>query len=158
MTKILSAMGVRSSSLCSTITKVIPRSLLRSCTRPTSSDAVWGSSREVGSSRIISLGLMAITPARATLCFCPSESSWGARKASEVMPRRRMTSSILFLISSLGSPRFSSPNAMSLSTENMKIWFSGFWKSSPTFWARSPILVLSTASPSMVMVPLYSPG
>lgn len=69
-----------------------------------------------------------------------------------------MTSSTLFLISSLGSPRFSSPKAMSLSTENMNIWFSGFWKSSPTFWASSPIFVLSTVTPSMVIPPRYSPG
>ena len=75
MTTSLSAILTRSSSLCSTIRKVMPVSSLSLLTSSTSSTAVFGSSNEVGSSRIISLGLITITPARATLCFCPSESS-----------------------------------------------------------------------------------
>ena len=151
-------MGMRSSSLCSTTMKVIPSSRLSFSIRETTSSAVLGSRREVGSSRIISLGRIAITPARAARCFCPSESSWGALSARAVIPRSLIASSTRDLISSLGTERFWSPKAMSLSTENMKIWFSGFWKRRPTFWARTLIGVSSTLRPPTETLPLYSPG
>src|SRR5437879_13650868 len=62
------------------------------------------------------------------------------------------------LISSAGIPRFSSPKAISRSTENMKIWFSGFRNSSPTFWARSLIRVFFTSRPPTDAEPSYTPN
>ncbi len=69
------------------------------------------------------------------------------------MPSSLMASSTRDLISSLGMERFCNPKAMSLSTENMNIWFSGFWKRRPTFWASVLIGVSETLRPPMWTLP-----
>ena len=91
-----------------------------------------GSSIEVASSRIMTEGSKAVTPAIATRCFWPPDSRAGSfvlKSLIFTISRTRVTRSN---ISSRGSPIFSNPKAMSSSTVVPTNWLSGFWKTIPT--------------------------
>src|SRR2546425_226737 len=75
MTTIRSAYLATRSSRCSTTTMVSLSSLRRSSVARITSSAVRGSRNDVGSSKTITLGFIAKTPARATLCCWPPDSS-----------------------------------------------------------------------------------
>ena len=108
----------------------------------------------VGSSRMMHLGSIAITPAIETLCFCPPESLLGDFLRCSSMPTAARLSSTRFQISSVGTPIFSGPNPTSSSTTWAMIWLSGFWNTMPASLRISHRCALSLVSmPSTQTVP-----
>ena len=110
---------------------VIPSTSLSARTARTTSLRPLGSSIAVGSSSMMHLGCMAITPAMETLCFCPSDSLFGENLRYLYIPTAFRLSSTRAQISSVGIPIFSGPNPTSSSTTWPMIWLSGFWKTIP---------------------------
>ena len=91
-----------------------------------------GSSMAVGSSSTTQRGIMAITPAMATRCFCPPDRRCGACARYSYMPTALSASSTRLRISAGGTPMFSSANATSSSTTVATSWLSGFWNTMDT--------------------------
>ena len=95
---------------------VMPCSRLSLRTVASTSARPAGSSMAVASSRIMTSGCMASTPATATRCFCPPLSMCGAKEARSVMRTAASAASMRGIISSCGTPRFSRPKATSSRT------------------------------------------
>ena len=112
----LSATGKTSSSLCSVSRIATPSSLFMRCTACRRLLAARGSSMDVGSSRIRSLGPIASAEARFISCFWPPESSVVLLRNHVSMPKNAAISATLRLITGTGKPMFSSPNASSCQT------------------------------------------
>src|SRR5215211_3074027 len=119
-----------------------PSSLPRISRRPAAS------SIEVGSSRSRTSGSSARSPARATRCFSPPERVWGSRRSYPSRPTAWIASPTRSRISSRSTPRFSSPNATSSSTNGATSPFSGFWKSMPTLFRTSKGAVAGSSCPT----------
>ncbi len=102
---------------------------------------------------------MAITPAIATLRFCPPDNSNGDLSliVSKSSPTSPMASRTLSFISSSSRPRFFGPKATSFATVSSKSWYSGYWKTSPTRLLTSTILQLPSVMhwPSTYMLPSH---
>ena len=95
-----------------------------------------------------------MTPAIATLCFCPPDNLFGEWWRHSIIPTAFRLSSTLCQISSVGTPRFSGPNPTSSSTTVPMIWLSGFWNTIPALWRTSHRCSSSFVSiPSTHMVP-----
>ena len=123
------------SGSCSTSTMVIPSSCSFCRTLYTLSFPT-GSNWDVGSSKTKQEGFIVSIEAMATFCFSPPDNEKGNRSLSCMLIMAR-ASSILFKISSRGSPRFSGPKASSSSTLMANNWDSGFWSTMPTVSASS---------------------
>ena len=114
----------------------------------------FGSSIEVASSKIITEGSKAVTPAIATRCFCPPESRAGSfvlKSLIFTISRTRVTRSS---ISSRGNPIFSNPKAISSSTVVPTNWLSGFWNTIPTARLASYTVSSFKRTPLMKTSPL----
>ena len=118
-----------------------------------------GSSWLVGSSNINTLGFITMIDAIATLWDCPPDNSFGFLSCKSSIFRSFITSDTLCLISSLGTPKFSSPYAISSNTVFLipEIWLNGFWNTNPTNSAISPRSISSMFLLSMMMSPVISP-
>ncbi len=127
------------SILCSIRIIVILWSRFRASRTSKIFSAPTGSKKDVGSSITMTLGRMARMDEMVSLCFWPPESSWVALSLRLRIPVILMAHSISSTILSLGTPRFSSPNATSFSTVRANIWLSGFWKIRPTCLASSMV-------------------
>ena len=130
-----------------------PNSSLSSRITPNTSWRPAGSSIDVDSSRIIISGRWAIMPAIATRCFWPPDNRAGSRSAKAVMPTRLRASSTRRIMSSRGTPRFSSPNATSSATVAPTNWLSGFWKTIPTLARISHTVSSLSVIPATSTVP-----
>ena len=92
-----------------------------------------GSSPAVGSSRIMTSGRIAMTPAIAARRFCPPESSNGeASKESSGKWTFFRASYARSAASLSSSPWFFGPNFTSSRTVVSKSWCSGYWNTIPT--------------------------
>ena len=126
-----------SARLCSTHIIVIPKSLLSSRTVSMNFFLASGSSCAVGSSSNKTSGLITIMEARLRSCFCPPDNSSVFLSYQPVIPKYSDISATLRLMSALGTPRFSSPNASSCHTLSVTIWLSGFCPTYPILTAAS---------------------
>ena len=107
-----------------------------------------GSRPAVGSSRIRTLGSMAMTPAMATRRFWPPDRSKGDLSSwSSVKPTRAADSRTRRSISSLERPMLPGPKAISLYTVSSNSWYSGYWNTRPT-WKRTCRIFLGSAQMS----------
>ena len=90
-----------------------------------------GSSWEVGSSSMRTLGCMTIMEARFRSCFCPPESSLTFFLNHVCISKKLAISATLLLMVLLSSPRLSRPKASSCHTLSVTIWLSGFCCTKP---------------------------
>ena len=126
-----------SSRRCSTSSSERPRAAARRRRRARRAPA--GSRLAVGSSATRACGPMASTAARVTRCLAPPErASRRAGVRSPASPTAARAAATLRRISSGGTPRHSSPKAISSSTSSITSCVSGSWNSTPTRPARSP--------------------
>ena len=103
-----------------------------------------GSSPAVGSSRIKMSGSLAIIPAIATRLFSPPESSNGdLSKYDSGIPTSLSALIALSFASSSLKPKFLGPNITSFKTVSLKSWYSGNWKTIPTFFFNLEYLLFS---------------
>ena len=91
-----------------------------------------GSSIAVASSSTSVRGRMASTPASASRCFWPPDRLDVSRRSKPESLTSESASFTRARSSSVGTPRFSGPNATSSSTVPATIWSSGFWNTRPT--------------------------
>ncbi len=106
------------------------------------------SSIEIGSSKTMHSGSIAMTAARFTNCFCPPLRRLIFRSLNPVVPSIFRYLSIRRSISGFGTPKFSRPNTMSSSTVSPIAWASGFWNTIPI-----DLLITSRFSKSLVGFP-----
>ena len=89
---------------------------------------------------------MASTPAMATRCFCPPESAAVSRFSNPCRPTSASAADTRSRSSSVGTPKFSGPNATSFSMRLATSWSSGFWKTMPAWLRMKYTLSLSRVS------------
>ena len=113
---------------------------------------------EVGSSRIKMRGAMARTAAMARRCFSPSERVFSRRPRRRSNPAAFRAASTRRATLSGGRPRLRGPKATSSSTRRQKSWVAGFWKTIPTWPARSGRGCSWVSSPSTTTLPSIRAG
>ena len=131
ITVTLSATGSSSSKRCSAIMTVKDNSRFILQIVAINSEAAIGSSLLVGSSSIKIFGCITITEARFKSCFCPPDNSLVFLPNQPSIPKYEDISATLRRITSLSSPKLSSPNANSCHTLSVTIWLSGFCITKP---------------------------
>ena len=102
--------------------------------------APCGSRPAVGSSKTKTSGFKIKIPAIATRLFCPPLNSKGdLPKYDSSKPTKGKTLRTKAFASSSEVPKFFGPKAISFSMVSSNNWYSGNWKTRPTFFRNSLI-------------------
>src|SRR5208283_3857595 len=107
----------------------------------------------VGSSKIKDCGSQAKTEANATRFRSPPLRRNGEVFRYWVNDRRFKAHVTRSSMTSALKPKFFRAKAISSSTVSLNNWWSGFWKTKPTFLAKAATLVLVVSTPSIQTFP-----